>query len=62
MDERPQGKSMRELRAIVDASNKRFDAIGEVWSELTDAQQAELVETAKLMHAGEPVASRRADA
>lgn len=47
---RPQGRPMHEIRAIVAAENERFDAIGSLWHELTDAQQEELVATAQAMH------------
>ena len=51
--EQPQGKSLRELRAIVEADNRRFFKLGEIWTELTEAQQVELIATAREMAGGE---------
>jgi catalase len=49
MSEQPQGKTMRELRAIVEADQRRFDQLGELWSQLTDDEQQQLVATAQKM-------------
>lgn len=46
----PEGRSMAELRAIVEASNARFDRIGAVWNELTDKEQETLAAEAEAMH------------
>ena len=47
--EQPQGKSMRELREIVSADNARFWELGDMWDSLTEAEQLELIATAKEM-------------
>jgi catalase len=49
-----QGKSMKELRSIVEADTRRFDQLGELWSSLTDAEQQQLVDIARRM-AGEDI-------
>jgi len=47
--EQPQGRPLSELRAIVEADNRRFYELGELWTDLTEAQQRELIATAKEM-------------
>jgi len=44
-----QGKPLRELRAIVEADNRRFWQLGELWGSLSMAQQLELIATAREM-------------
>ena len=44
-----QGKSLRELRAIVEADIRRFWQLGELWESLSTAQQLELIATAREM-------------
>lgn len=41
-----QPRSMKEIRALVAANLARFDTLADLWDELTDAQQATLVEVA----------------
>lgn len=48
---KPEGRTMRELRYIVAASHARLDRIGDVWDELTDAEQEALATRAEAMHA-----------
>ena len=45
----PQGRSMRELHKIVAKSNARYDRIGSVWNDLTDAEQETLAALAESM-------------
>ena len=49
METRPQGKSMRELRAIVERDRKRFREMADVWDELLDDEQDQLMATARAM-------------
>jgi hypothetical protein len=50
----PQGKSLKELRAIVLADEERFNRLGVLWSYLSDDEQEQLIATAKGM-AGDDV-------
>jgi hypothetical protein len=43
------GRPMHELRRLVAEDTARWNALGEVWPDLTVAQQRELVLTAKEM-------------
>lgn len=45
----PQGKSRKELLPIVEADNRRFHELGEIWDLLSEAQQLELIATAREM-------------
>jgi hypothetical protein len=45
----PVGKSNRELRAIVAADHARLDQVCEVWSELTEREQREVVKFARVL-------------
>lgn len=45
----PQGRSMRELHAIVAADQARFDELAELWNQLLTEQQVELVAVAQRM-------------
>ena len=52
MEAQPQGRPIGEIRAIVEADNRRFWQLGEVWSDLTESQQVELIMTAQAMREG----------
>jgi hypothetical protein len=47
MSEQPQGKSMRELREIVAADQRRWEQLGELWGMLTADEQEAFVALAK---------------
>lgn len=55
--EQPQGRSIKELRAIVQASLDRLRRIEDVWNDLTDDQQERLASTVEAMAAGAEWAS-----
>ncbi len=41
--------SLRHARAVVAESRRNWDALSDVWDELTAVEQVELIETAKAM-------------
>ncbi len=49
MQDRPAGRSIKELHRIIAASDARLDRITSVWNELTDAQQEALATDAEAM-------------
>ena len=49
MDEQPQGRSAKEAMVIVAADRERFNVLHDLWQEMTEAQQVELVATAQKM-------------
>lgn len=51
--DKPQGKPIAELRRIVAADQRRWERLAELWNHLTEAEQLELIETARVM-AGPP--------
>lgn len=51
MTGQPQGKSRRELMAIVNADLARWDRLAVIWDGLMPHEQEELIQTALLMAA-----------
>lgn len=41
------GRPLHELRRIVAEDNARFDELGEVWNDLTEREQLELLRVAR---------------
>ncbi len=50
MQDRPVGRSIKELHRIIAASDARLDRITSVWNELVDEQQDALAQDAEAMH------------
>ena len=43
----PQGRPLREVRAIVEADQRRFDQLGQLWSSLSAGEQERLIAQAR---------------
>jgi hypothetical protein len=54
----PVGKSMRELRAILDADQKRWEQLADYWNDLFPSEQMALIASAREMaYANAPLGS-----
>lgn len=49
MSEQPQGRPLKELRALVQASHERLRRIEDAWDSLTDDEQEDLASQAEAM-------------
>lgn len=47
MSDQPQGKSMRELRAIIERDHARYSELPVLWGEMTEVEQDKLLAYAR---------------